>query len=592
MEPPPSSSSQPAAPQSTDTPPPQQPPPCSLPPSSLSSSSSSIPNPNPNPNPNAANIIPALPQQQNRPQQQQFSRPWSQSSQFAHFPPQFQASLSSAASSPSSAPIQRGGIAIGVPAAAPPAVSSQPTSFSPSFVGSQYAGIPRGNPINVPDPNVPSSASTAASIIVVALEGDLNRFGLRSEILTTVSAHLSSVILASNVCQKRLYRYGAFSKPLHEVRSAAVVVMLKPTVVGLLVEEKFYEDDLKPLHPLEENIPTNEEEFRKPQIGCRVSGEQQPAVVVRWRWAGGSGRRGVVDESSGARVAIGHGILRGSSVAPPSSSTPSASQGQPSPHQPWLSSAPHGRPPLPSQSFRPQGNSQSLQQRSHIPQQSPQPIPAASQPQQLSSSQPQQQPFPTSNQSQENPGHQLSSRASQPPANQQIARGQGIGSQRPPSPAVVQPSITQSNPTDQPGAAEPVESCDRILSKRNIQELVNQIDASEKLDPEVEDVLVDIAEDFIDSVTTFGCLLAKHRKSNTLEAKDILLHLEHVYVATERAWNMTLPGFSGDEIKTYKKPVKKSIAAGEVVNNKSSGGSASGNAKGSLAKATPNVIGS
>uniref|UniRef100_A0A7C9D701 Transcription initiation factor TFIID subunit 12 domain-containing protein n=1 Tax=Opuntia streptacantha TaxID=393608 RepID=A0A7C9D701_OPUST len=287
----------------------------------------------------------------------------------------------------------------------------------------------------------------------------------------------------------------------------------------------------------------------------------------------------------------GHGILRGSSATPPTSSTPSTSQSQPSPHQPWLSSAPHGRPPLPSQSFRPQGNSQSLQQRSHIPQQSPQPT--TSQPQQLSSSQPQQQLFPTLNQSQENPGQQLSSRASQTPANQQqIARGQGIGNQRPPSPAMVQPSIAQSNPADQPGAAEPMESCNRILSKRSIQELVNQIDPSETLDPEVEDVLVDIAEDFIDSVTTFGCSLAKHRKSNTLEAKDILLHLE-------RAWNMTLPGFGGDEIKTYKKPVindihrerlavvKKSIAVGEAVNNKSSAGPASGNAKGSVAKAPP-----
>lgn len=31
--------------------------------------------------------------------------------------------------------------------------------------------------------------------------------------------------------------------------------------------------------------------------------------------------------------------------------------------------------------------------------------------------------------------------------------------------------------------------------------LIEQIDSSEKLDPEVEDILVDIAEDFIESVS-------------------------------------------------------------------------------------------
>ncbi|TYK14797.1 transcription initiation factor TFIID subunit 12-like [Cucumis melo var. makuwa] len=92
------------------------------------------------------------------------------------------------------------------------------------------------------------------------------------------------------------------------------------------------------------------------------------------------------------------------------------------------------------------------------------------------------------------------------------------------------------------------EPCSRILSKRSIGKLVNQINPSERLDPEVEDILVDLAEEFVESITTFGCSLAKHRKSTTLEAKDILLHLE-------KNWNLTLPGFGSDEIKIFRKPL-------------------------------------
>lgn len=155
----------------------------------------------------------------------------------------------------------------------------------------------------------------------------------------------------------------------------------------------------------------------------------------------------------------------------------------------------------------------------------------------------------------------------------------------------------QVNANDRTAVAGTDESGNRILSKRSIQELVNQVDPSEKLDIEVEDILVDIAEEFIDSITTFGCSLAKHRKSNTLEAKDILLHLE-------RNWHMTLPGFGGDEIKPYKKPVtndihrerlaaiRKSMAVNDVVSNRSSSGQVAGNVKGHLAKAASNVVGS
>jgi len=78
-----------------------------------------------------------------------------------------------------------------------------------------------------------------------------------------------------------------------------------------------------------------------------------------------------------------------------------------------------------------------------------------------------------------------------------------------------------------------------VSMRRSIQDLALSIDPNIKIEPEVEDLLLDIADEFIDSVTNFGCRLAKHRGGDTLEVRDLQLHLE-------RNHNIRIPGFASD----------------------------------------------
>ncbi|EGV63204.1 hypothetical protein CANTEDRAFT_130715 [Yamadazyma tenuis ATCC 10573] len=116
------------------------------------------------------------------------------------------------------------------------------------------------------------------------------------------------------------------------------------------------------------------------------------------------------------------------------------------------------------------------------------------------------------------------------------------------TPAIVKIPTYELN---QSGNAQIPDNGGRVLTKRKLNELVQTIGADQGdgktvIDGDVEELLLDLADEFINSVTGFACRLAKHRKVESIDVRDVQLHLE-------KNWNIRIPGYSMDEIKSTRR---------------------------------------
>ncbi|KAF9872757.1 putative transcription initiation factor TFIID subunit A [Colletotrichum karsti] len=94
---------------------------------------------------------------------------------------------------------------------------------------------------------------------------------------------------------------------------------------------------------------------------------------------------------------------------------------------------------------------------------------------------------------------------------------------------------------------------DHVLSKKKLDELVRQVCGGSgegqdpnMLTPEVEESVLTMADSFVDNVLETACRNAKERGSKVLEIRDIQLVLERTY-------NIRVPGYSSDELRTVRK---------------------------------------
>jgi len=58
-----------------------------------------------------------------------------------------------------------------------------------------------------------------------------------------------------------------------------------------------------------------------------------------------------------------------------------------------------------------------------------------------------------------------------------------------------------------------------------LRELVKEVDPNEQLEEDVEDLMLQLSDDFVNELVKAACVFAKHRKSNIVEVKDVQIYV-------------------------------------------------------------------
>ena len=117
------------------------------------------------------------------------------------------------------------------------------------------------------------------------------------------------------------------------------------------------------------------------------------------------------------------------------------------------------------------------------------------------------------------------------------------------------------------------------LVGQKLQSILSSIDPSYTLEPEAEEHLLRMADDFLDNIVKRGMRLAKHRGSDRLDVQDLSLVLK-------KGWGITVPGLGSGGTSSGSRGGSGLAGARTLTSSGGSGNGTGSKASGAGSKAT------